>query len=59
MKLDEIKEIAKQHGIKPGKLKKSELIRSIQEAEGNPACFETGTSTTCGQEECLWRGDCA
>jgi len=33
MKLDEIKEIAKQHNIKAGKMKKDELVRAIQEAE--------------------------
>lgn len=58
MKLEEIKEIAKQHNIKVGKLKKADLVRNIQTAEGNPACFETGQSTACGQSKCLWRTDC-
>lgn len=58
MKLEEIKEIAKQHSIKVGKLKKAELIRAIQQAEGNEACFEAGKSAECGQEGCLWRSDC-
>lgn len=58
MKLDEIKEIAKQHDIKVGKLKKAELVRAIQAAEQNEPCFETGLASGCGQEECLWRGDC-
>lgn len=58
MKLEEIKEIAKQHDIKVGKLKKAELVRSIQGAEGNDVCFETGQASVCGQEECLWRSDC-
>ncbi len=30
MKLDEIKEIAKQHDIKAGKMKKAELVQAIQ-----------------------------
>jgi hypothetical protein len=59
MKLEEIKEIAKQHGIKVGKLKKAELVRCIQSAEGNGACFETGQASECGQAECLWRADCS
>jgi hypothetical protein len=42
MKLDEIKEIAKQHNIKAGKMKKSDLVRAIQQAEGNEVCFDTG-----------------
>jgi hypothetical protein len=58
MKLEEIKEIAKQHGIKVGKLKKAELVRAIQVAEKNDACFETGRAAECGQPECLWRDDC-
>jgi hypothetical protein len=58
MKLDDIKEIARKRGLKPGKMKKSELIRAIQEDEGNPACFATGRAAICGQTECLWREDC-
>ncbi len=58
MKLEQIKEIAKQHGIKAGKLKKAELIRAIQTSEGNNTCFETGKASECGQEECIWRPDC-
>ena len=58
MKLDEIKAIAKQHDIKAGKMKKSELVRAIQSAEGNNVCFETGQASRCGQATCLWRNDC-
>lgn len=58
MKLEEIKEIAKKHDIKAGKLKKAELVRTIQLAEGNTVCFETGQAAECGQTECLWRTDC-
>lgn len=58
MKVDEIREIAKQHGIKTGKMKKAELIRAIQEAEQNDACFGSGKVENCGQNICLWREDC-
>lgn len=58
MKLDEIKEIARQHGIKVGRMKKAELVKAIQLAEQNDPCFETGKSAVCEQEECLWREDC-
>jgi hypothetical protein len=58
MKLEEVKEIAKQHNIKAGKLKKADLVRAIQLAEQNDPCFETGKAVECGQEECLWRSDC-
>ena len=59
MKLEEIKEIAKQHNIKIGKLKKAELVQAIQLVEGNEVCFESGKADECGQAECLWRADCA
>ena len=58
MKLEEIRTIAKQHGIKTGKMKKAELVRAIQQAEGNTQCFETGIAAECGQDDCLWREDC-
>jgi hypothetical protein len=59
MKLEEIKAIAQRHGIKVSKMKKSELVRAIQRAEGSEQCFETGTSATCGQNGCSWRGICS
>ena len=59
MKLEEIKEIAKQHNIKVVKLKKADLVRAIQESEGNEVCFGTDTANSCGQDSCRWREDCA
>jgi len=59
MKLEDIKSIAQQHGIKAGKLKKSELVRAIQRAEGNEVCFEAGKTATCGQCGCSWREICS
>lgn len=58
MKLDDIREIARQHGIKSGKIKKAELIRTIQNAELNEQCFEAGKAGSCGQDACLWRSLC-
>ena len=58
MKITEIKEIARQHNIKVGKANKSELVRSIQEAEGNQQCFGSNSSEECGQDSCAWREDC-
>jgi hypothetical protein len=40
-------------------MKKADLVRAIQQAEGNQVCFETGVAEACGQHACLWRGDCA
>jgi len=58
MLLDEIKKIAKQHGIKTSKMKKSDIVRAIQCAEGNESCFDTDRALSCGQDGCLWRDDC-
>ncbi len=58
MNLKDVKEIAKQKGIKASKMKKEELIRSIQKAEGNFDCFGTAISGECSQNDCLWREDC-
>ena len=58
MKVEQIRAIAAAKGIKTGKMKKAELIRSIQKAEANEECFDTGKVQLCGQEECLWREDC-
>lgn len=53
----EIKQKAKRLGIAPGKQKKTELILAIQRAEGNTACFGTGTPA-CPHLDCCWREDC-
>ena len=58
MNMNQIKAVAKDRGVNPGKMKKEELIRSIQKIEGNPQCFNTQFSHLCGQEGCLWRPDC-
>ena len=58
MRMDEIKEIAKRQDIKTGKMKKADLIKAIQVAEGNYPCFEVGKLEDCEQKECLWREDC-
>lgn len=58
MNITEIKEIAKQHNLKVGKSTKGELIRSIQQAEGNFPCFGSNSSGECDQTSCLWRDDC-
>lgn len=57
MTVKEIKGIAGEMGIKVGKMKKSELIQSIQKGEGNYPCFGTA-SGECDQMDCRWRSDC-
>ncbi len=58
MNVSEIREIAKNVGVKPGKLSKVNLVRSIQLAEGNFSCFGTASTGECDQKGCLWRKDC-
>jgi len=58
MNLQEIRKIAKKQGIKPGKLTKLKLIRSIQNREGNFECFATALDGICDQFGCCWREDC-
>ncbi len=57
MKVADIKKKAKGMGIEAGKLGKKDLVRAIQTAEGNPACFDSGVRD-CAQMKCCWRDDC-
>jgi hypothetical protein len=59
VKLDDIRTIAHDMGIKPGKLNKTQLVRTIQREEGNFDCFATAAIGNCDQGACLWREDCA
>lgn len=58
MNVEEVRTIARNHGLKPAKLKKAELIRHIQTEEGNYSCYATAGDGACDQTECLWRTDC-
>jgi hypothetical protein len=58
MNMQEIRDIAKSMGIKTSKVKKVDLVKSIQKTEGNNECFSTAMDGNCGQLDCLWRTDC-
>ena len=58
MNLQELRVLAQNHGLKPGKIKKRELIRAIQRQEGNFDCYATAYDGVCDQYGCLWRRDC-
>jgi hypothetical protein len=58
MNIKEITSIAKSRGIKPGKLNKTSLIRTIQLEEGNFDCYGTAYTGECDQLQCGWRTDC-
>lgn len=58
MKIQKVREIAREHGVIPGKAEKVELIKMIQREEGNFDCFATAWDGVCDQQGCLWREDC-
>jgi len=58
-KLQEVRTIARKMGIDTRNVTMKELIRDIQKAEGNNACFSTSAVRTCGQMNCLWRTVCS
>lgn len=58
MRLQEIRNIAKAHGLKTSSAKKEQLIKHIQIAEGNFDCFATARDGFCDQGACKWRDDC-
>lgn len=58
MKMTEAQKIAKKIGINPSKMRKTELVRTIQEKEGNFPCYQTPGAENCDQMNCCWRDDC-
>jgi transcription termination factor Rho len=59
MKVTDIRSIAKEMGIKnTSKMKKNDLIHSIQRTEGNSDCYGISWRHQCGQQDCRWRQDC-
>ncbi|MCK4291597.1 MAG: SAP domain-containing protein [Planctomycetes bacterium] len=57
MNMPEIKAKARDLGITPGKMKKTELIRSIQSAEGCTPCYGTSNGQ-CPYTDCCFIKDC-
>ena len=57
MKTGDIKKKAKELGVDYKKLKKAELVHSIQIAEGNTPCFGESNGE-CPSEDCCFMGDC-
>jgi len=58
MKMKDIRSLAVEMGVKPGKLTKVGLVRTIQKHEGNFQCFATPVAHGCDQLMCAWRDDC-
>jgi len=57
MTMSEIKMKAKALGLKPGKMKKVDLIHAIQVAEGCEPCFGH-TDGSCSHTDCCFLKDC-
>jgi len=57
MTMPEIRTKAKELGITPGKMKKADLIHSIQLAEGCIPCYDTSNGD-CPYTDCCFRKDC-
>ena len=55
MKMTEVRKRAKAEGVKANG-SKADVIRRIQQAEGNEQCF--GSRKSCSQIECCWHDDC-
>jgi hypothetical protein len=59
MLLSQIQDQAKRLGFHPAaKMRKADLIRAVQTAEGNSSCFGADWRFSCMQEDCAWRQDC-
>jgi hypothetical protein len=58
MNFNEIRKMAKAMGVKTYRLKKPDMIRSIQREENNIQCFGTKRVESCCEHLCLWRNDC-
>ncbi len=58
MTVAEIRKIASGRGITTIPKKKADIVRCIQQDEGNSSCFGSGASGVCGQDGCAWRADC-
>jgi len=54
--LNAVKAKAKSVGVNNPSSDKKELVRQIQTAEGNTACYKT--KSECDIMNCCWRGDC-
>jgi hypothetical protein len=58
MKIQRVRSIAKTKGVNSSRMSKGEIIRAVQEAEGNFPCFGTARDGFCDQEDCMWKEDC-
>jgi len=55
MKLQEIRALAREKGMRSGELKKGDLIRAIQREEGNFDCYGSATTGFSNRNNCFWK----
>jgi hypothetical protein len=53
-----LSDIAKQYLIFDDGQGETQLVRRIQQARGERACFATSDARSCDQFRCPWREDC-
>jgi hypothetical protein len=58
MTFNEIRRMAKGMGVNTYRMKKTDLVRGIQQAESAIECYGTERVDFCNEHECLWRKDC-
>lgn len=59
MNMKEVRERAAVAGLTgTGKLCKADLIRRIQQSEGNNPCYGADWRQSCAEMFCCWRSDC-
>lgn len=57
MNMQDVRAKARQMGLRTGRMKKADMIHSIQRAEGNQPCYgHSGGS--CSQTGCCFMDDC-
>jgi len=54
----ELIKMARKLNISDTGLSNVELIRKVQQSEGNFDCYARASEGVCDQSECLWREDC-
>ena len=59
MLLSQLQDQARSLGLSPAaRMRKADLIRAVQTAEGNSPCFGAEWRYSCVQQDCAWRQDC-
>jgi hypothetical protein len=58
LNMKQVREIAKDKGVKTGRLSKVKLVQLIQQVEGNFDCFASAIDGYCDQISCIWQAEC-